>query len=219
VDEPIEVVIVDDHQYVRDGVEVLLRNRGFAVTGVAATAEEGERMICARKPAVAMIDLVLGSERGDEMVGRVRECSPATAVLLCTGFMSPGLLARAEASGSDGLLTKCVSADELVAAILAATRRQYVADSRISTVLRGSADASRTSPRERQILALLAQGMGAAAIGDQLFLSRETVHTHVRNAIRNLGARNRVHAVAIAAALREIELPRPWESISEAEPR
>jgi DNA-binding NarL/FixJ family response regulator len=203
----LQVVIVDDHPPIREGLTVLLRNRGFLVTGTAGSLEEAARAIRAARPDVALVDIVLGKERGTELVSRFQGEVVSPAFLLYTGLPSRQNIAEAAACGAAGVATKLGSLDDLAAALLAAASGDSYRDQTATEVLRDSDGPGFLTAREREVIGLLAAGLSTDEIATQLFLSLYTVRTHIQNAVHRLGARGRVHAVVLAAQYGEIELP------------
>jgi two-component system nitrate/nitrite response regulator NarL len=201
-----EIVVVEDHPPVRQGLELLLPRHGFRVTGSAGSAEQGGRMIRARTPHVALVDIDLGDGSGTDLARDLRDEGSATAIVLYTGSLDAVLIDDAVASGARGLVLKSSPIEHLADAIRAAAAgRDYV--DRLVAQLPGRSEARRISKREAQILGMLSQGGSTEGIAQALFLSPETVQTHVRNATRKLGARGRLHAVIVALVHGEIELP------------
>ena len=212
-DEPvaqIEVVIVEDHPPVRQGLELLLPRQGFRIVGSAGSAREGGRMIRARRPAVALVDIDLGDGSGTELAQAIRDEGIRTAIVLYTGSVDNALIDAAVASGARGLVLKSSPIEHLASAIRAAAAGQDYVD-RLLTRLPGREPGHRgpcqISKREAQVLGMLSQGITTEQVAQDLFLSPETVQTHVRNAARKLGAHGRLHAVILALIHGDIELP------------
>ena len=205
----IEVLIVEDHPPVRQGLELLLPSQGFRVVGAAGSAREGGRMIRARRPAVALVDIDLGDGSGTDLAKALGDEGITTAVVLYTGSVDNALIDAAAASGVRGLVLKSSPIEHLADAIRAAAAgRDYV--DRLIAQLPGrhaGHDVALISKREAQVLGLLSQGSTTEQVAQDLFLSPETVQTHVRNATRKLGAHGRLHAVILALVRGDIELP------------
>ena len=205
----IELVIVDDHPPVRQGVQLLLARQGFRVIGAAGSAEEGARMIRARLPRVALVDIDLGDGNGTDLATGVRDEGYDTAFVLYTGSLDNAVIDAAVASGVHGLVLKSSPIEHLADAIRAAAAgREYV--DRLIAQLPGRTagpSVSLISKREAQILGMLSQGSTSEQVARELFISPETVKTHVRNATRKLGARGRLHAVILALIRGDIEFP------------
>jgi DNA-binding NarL/FixJ family response regulator len=203
----INVLLVEDHLAVRKGLALVLRSEGFHVVGEAGSAPEGLRLFTARRPHVAIVDLGLGDGDGSELAAEILALDPAAGVLMYTGVTDRERLERAVQTGARGFALKTGSAEELVAAVYSVAQGgDYVDPAVAATLAPRVTGAARLSRREREILDCLAQGMTGEDAAKRLFLSPETVRTHIRNAMRKLGANTRVHAVALAVRLREIDL-------------
>ena len=202
--EQIEVIVVEDHLSMRKGIELLLRQAGLRVVGLASELDEARALLQRRRHDVALIDVHLGDESAVEMVVELLARRPESGVVLYTGYTGPHAgLEEAVAAGARGFVLKSSPAQRLIDALITVADGGTYIDPHLAGVLSGHADASRLrvlSPREREILGLLADGLTGQAIAEQLFLSPETVRTHVRNATTKLGASTRVQAVAIMVA-------------------
>ena len=201
------VVIVEDHLALRKGLELLLSGTEFSVIGTADDAEEGQRLIERRRPDVAVVDIGLPGRSGADLTRTVLRSVPEVGVLLYTGIGDKHTLARALDSGARGFALKAGSPDELLAAIRAVASGESYVDERLRPLLLARFTTERIgvlSPREREVLDLLAKGLNGEEVAARLVLSPETVRTHVRNAMEKLEANTRVHAVAIALRQGEI---------------
>lgn len=206
---PLNVVIVDDHVALRRGMELLLRRHGHHVVGTADDAEQGESLILRRRPDVALVDLSLPGESGAQLTRRLLEQEAGLRIILYTGAADEAELLDGLDAGAAGFALKSGDPDELEEAIRTVADGGDYLDPRLAPLLSRGGDPRATvlSPREREILALLADGLSGEEAAKQLFLSSETVRTHVRNAMTKLGASTRVHAVALALQRGEIEAP------------
>lgn len=197
----IEVIVVDDHLAMRKGVELLLRQAGLRVVGVASRLEEARSLVERRRHDVALIDIHLGNENTIGLVADALRRDPNAAIVLYTGFTGPSAgLEEAVRVGARGFVLKSSPAERLIDAVRAVAGGGTYVDPDLAAALTADADLSRLrilSPREREILSLLADGMTGETIALTLFLSPETVRTHVRNATTKLGAKTRVQAVAL----------------------
>ncbi len=201
------VVIVEDHLALRKGLELLLRRTEFSVIGTADDAEEGQLLIKETNPDVAIIDIGLPGRSGLELTRRLLEARPDLGVLLYTGIGDRDTLVRALDCGARGFALKAGSPEELMAALRAVAGGESYVDERLRSLLLARFTTERIgilSPREREVLDLLAKGLNGEEVAVQLVLSPETVRTHVRNAMEKLEANTRVHAVAIALRQGEI---------------
>lgn len=205
--DALQVVIVEDHPSVRRGLEALLPRLGFRVIGTAGDVEEGERMLRMRRPDVAVIDVDLAGASGTDLAELFSGDDGVPAVLY-TGLSDPARLSDAVHSGAGGVALKSGQLEDLASALRAvASGRSYI-DPAIAEIIRSNVrKGSPVSPREAEVLALLAQGCSGNEIAERLVLSPQTVETHVRNAVRKLGARGRLHAVILALESGVIERP------------
>jgi DNA-binding NarL/FixJ family response regulator len=214
--ESLQVVVVEDHPSMRRGLELLLPGHGLRVIGSAASAAEGEPMIAARRPDVAIVDIDLGDSSGLTLARSVT-ASPATRVVLYTGHVDHAVLEAAVDSGASGVVLKSSPLEDLTRAVHAAASGGTFVDPAVSTILSKSPPARPTtlSSRETEVLCLLASGRTSAQVADHLVLSPDTVNAHVRNVCSKLGARGRLHAVVIALGRGEIELSELTKSAGE----
>lgn len=201
------VLLVEDHLAMRKGLEMLLRDRGFHVVGSTASGDAGLRMFRARRPDVAIVDVNLEDGDGGDLTEAILAEDPEAGVLVHTGLSDPEALEAAADRGARGFVLKTIAPDDLVDATRVVARGGVYVDPTVARLLaRRTAPAALLTDREREVLDLLASGLTGEQAAVQLFLSPETVRTHVRNAMRKLNARTRPHAIALAVRLREISL-------------
>jgi DNA-binding NarL/FixJ family response regulator len=192
------VLVADRHPATRAGLAAMLGRDGrMRVLGEVATADELEAEVARTAPDVALVDGRLAGIRPAELVLRLGRLAPATRVLLVvpavTGWepelLEAGAGGTVDADADAGALADAVQAVAGGATVLAAARRGAL------------------SPRELEILTLIAGGQTNTEIGEALFLATKTVERQVATIAGKLGARNRAHAAAIAVAQRLVELP------------
>jgi len=204
-----KLVIVDDHEALREGLVALLRGHGMEVVGTAGNVAAGIDLVEHTAPDVAIVDIRLPDGSGIDLTRELLSRRPELGVVLYTGDSDIDLLYSGLDSGARGYALKAGSMTELVGAIERIAAGGSYVDPRLDRILlspRATAQVPQLSPREREIMHLMAEGMTADQIGNQLSVSVETVRTHVRNVIRKLQARNRVHAIALALERGEIAL-------------
>ena len=204
---PLNVVVVDDHVALRRGVELLLRRHGHHVVGTADDAESAEALILRRRPDIALIDLALPGESGADLTRRLLAEHPGMRIVLYTGTADERQMLDGLDAGAAGFALKSGAPEELEEAIRTVAAGGEWLDPRVKPLLSPSNGNGRVrllSPREREILTLLSKGLSGEGAAKQLYLSSETVRTHVRNAMTKLGASTRVHAVALALKRGEI---------------
>jgi len=204
-----KLVIVDDHEALREGLVVLLEAHGVDVVGATGTVAGTLELATTVRPDVAIIDIRLPDGSGIDLARELLARQPDLGVILYTGDNDAELLYSGLDSGARGYALKAGTMDELVGAIERIAEGGLYIDPRLDRILlspRATANIPQLSPREREVMHLMAEGLTAEAIGERLGISVETVRTHVRNVIRKLQARNRVHAVALALERGEIAL-------------
>lgn len=209
-----KLVIVDDHEALREGLAAMLANAGLEVLGAAGNVAAGTDLVRHDEPDVAIVDIRLPDGSGIDLTRELLAIRPELGVILYTGDSDAELLYDGLDSGARGYALKAGSIDELVGAIERVAAGGSYVDPRLDRILlspRATAKVPQLSPREREIMHLMAEGMTAERIGEEISVSVETVRTHVRNVIRKLQARNRVHAIAIALERGEIALSAPPE--------
>ena len=202
------VVVVEDHAALRKGIELLLRSEGVGVVGVAGDVDHAYELINRRRPDVSLVDIGLRGRSGIELARWLLTDDPDAGVLLYSGSTDPRVLSEGLGTGVRGFALKNGSTHELIGAIRAVAAGGTYFDRELTPLLARPFRAHKCllSKREREILDLLARGKSGAAISQELMISSETVRTHVRNAMRKLTARTRVHAVTLALQRHEITL-------------
>lgn len=204
--DELEVIVIDDHLAMRRGIELLLREAGFRIAGVAGTLDEARAVLSRRRFDVALLDVKLGQESSVGLVEDLLREDPAAPIVLYTGFTgSDAMLHEAVRAGARGFVLKTSPTPRLTDALRAVAAGGTYVDPELAGQLAADGEMQRLSAlssRELEVLELLADGLNGQMIADRLFLSPETVRTHVRNATTKLGARTRVQAVAMVVRRR-----------------
>ncbi len=205
--DPIRLVIADDHVLVRQGIRAFLETHtDLAIVGEAEDAEGAVKICAEQKPQVALVDMVMPGG-GIAAVRDIRAASPGTQVILLTSFEDAQQILAAVQAGALSCLLKDVDADALAEAIRKAARGEAVLHPRVAGHLmqalrRGAAPGTEVletlSQREREVLALMAEGMSNQLIGVRLGISEKTVKTHVSNVLSKLGVADRTQAAVYA---------------------
>jgi DNA-binding NarL/FixJ family response regulator len=200
------VVIVDDHVALRRGMELLLTKAGHHVIGTAGDAESAEGLILRRKPDVTLVDLALPGRTGAELTRSLLAADPDLRIVLYTGAVDERRLLEGLDAGAAGFALKSGDPEELEEAIRTVAAGDDYLDPRLTPLLARDPGEkiNSLSPREREILGLLSEGLSGEQAARQLALSSETVRTHVRNAMAKLGATTRAHAIVLALQRGEI---------------
>jgi DNA-binding NarL/FixJ family response regulator len=194
-------LIADDHPAVLSAVAAFLKTEGVQIIGQAQNGQEALTQIVALKPDVAIVDLRMPGLSGIELAREAARTAPSTGVILYTGAADQALLVEAVDAGARGFVLKEAPLTDLIRAIeTVATGGTYV-DAVLAGTLASSKATERLvelTQREREVLRLLAAGRKYDEIGKELFISPETVRTHVRKAMERLDANTRTEAVATA---------------------
>ena len=195
----ITCLIVDDHEVVREGLRLSLsRAPHIRVIGEAGDGESAIALAERRRPDVVIMDVRMPGMDGLEATKILTEKVPETAVLIFTAYSERSLLSRGLESGAKGYVLKEAPHETLLRAIeKVASGEGFVDPALMPAFLTGKDDDTLTT-REREILQLLADGMSNADVATKLFISQETVKSHVRHILAKLEADTRTQAVAIA---------------------
>ncbi len=205
----LSAVLVEDHPMMRSAMELTLGHAGITVSGSVSTGQEAYDLVAERRPDVVVTDLGLPGETGVELTRRLRRRDSRLAVVIYTGLDDPVALKDALECGASGIIYKTSDPGVLVTAVrTAAAGGAYVSEEVHAVIARrGRGQGPRaTTDREREVLQLLGIGRSNEEIAAELMLSVETVRTHVRNAMRKLGAHTRAHAIVLALRNEEISL-------------
>lgn len=202
----LRVVLADDHVAIRRGLAVLLATLpGITVVGEAGTGEEVLTVVAAQRPDVVVMDLRMPDLDGVEATRRVVAAFPGTAVLVLTMLDDDVLVADAMRAGARGYLLKTADQYEIERALHAVAAGQAIFSSSVAAQVLarvGSAPAdprfAALSPRERQILNVLATGATNAAIATTLHLSHSTVANNLTTIFQKLGVASRAEAIVLA---------------------
>jgi NarL family two-component system response regulator LiaR len=205
--DPIRVLIVDDHSMVRTGLATFIRIKpDLELVGEARDGQQALRLCEQLQPDVVLMDLVMPRMDGVAATRAIRERWPAVQILALTSFKDKDMVQDALRAGAIAYLLKDVSVDELANAIRAAhagrpTLAPEAAQALIEvarTAAEGPAPGHDLTPRERQVLALMVEGLSNPQIGERLVISVTTVRSHVSNIFSKLSVSNRAEAIALA---------------------
>jgi DNA-binding NarL/FixJ family response regulator len=195
------LVLIEDHDALREGLRLLLDREGWDVVGAAGNATEGRELIERLNPDVALVDIALGDESGIELAAALVDSDPERRIVLYTGSSDDDQLISGLDSGARGYALKEGTPSELTTALTTVAEGGTYVDPRLHPALlsrRATQTQKALSKREREIMELLSQGLTGEQVAERLFLSPETIKTHIRNAMSKLEAHTRVHAIAIA---------------------
>lgn len=200
------VLVVDDHALFADAIRAMLEAAGHEVLPIARNGSQAVEIAVADPPDVALIDVGLPDQSGLVVGQRIREVAPATRLVALTALDDPVLSTEATRIGFHGFLTKDTNAAEFLGSIEDAARGRSVvrplprATGRRADGVSGDAAllAEQLTPREREVLALLIEGVTGPRISERLGIAPNTVRTHVQSILSKLQVHSRLEAAAFA---------------------
>jgi len=200
----IRVLVADDHPIVRGGIVALLESTDdMTVVAQAATGLEAVTLALALNPDLVLMDLRMPDLDGDEATARIVAAAPGIRILVLTTYESDASILTAIEAGASGYLLKAAPEQELLAGIRSVARGEVALAPSIAAMLvnRVKTPSVVLSPRETEILRLVASGLSNPAIGRALFIGEATVKTHLLHAFEKLGVNDRTRAVTKAMEL------------------
>ena len=206
--KPIQVMIVDDHPMVRDGLKVFLSvSPGMECSGEASSGEEALDLCRAVRPDVVLMDLLMPGMGGVAAIQAIRQRLPQVRIIALTSFAEPDLVQQAIRAGAVGYLLKNMTMGDLAEAIRAAyAGRPVMAPEATAAMMQAlsqpAVESIDLTERERQILSLMVDGLSNQEIAYRLVVSELTARFHVSNILMKLGVNNRTAAVRTAIQLK-----------------
>jgi DNA-binding NarL/FixJ family response regulator len=207
----IRVLVVDDQTVVREGLEMLLGlSPGIEVVGAAADGDEAVGLVAERRPDVVLMDLRMPRCDGVEATRRITQAYPATRVVVLTTYADDASIFGALEAGALGYLTKGAGAQEIQRAIRTVHGGEALLDPAVQLrVIRAAVGRDQPTrrdqtlpddltPREAEVLRLIAQGLNNREIAERLVITDATVKTHINNIFSKAGIRDRAQAVVYA---------------------
>ncbi|MFF0204873.1 response regulator [Streptomyces sp. NPDC005017] len=216
-DNPIRVFLLDDHEVVRRGVHDLLDTEpDITVVGEAATAEQALVRVPALRPQVAVLDVRLPDGDGVTVCRELRSAMPELACLMLTSFDDEEALLDSIMAGASGYVLKQIKGTDLVSAVRTLAAGQSLLDASATAKLMARLRQDKEpqpdpepdalpglTEREREILALIGEGLTNRQIGQQLFLAEKTVKNHISRLLAKLGVERRIQAAVIATQAKD----------------
>ena len=208
--DQIRLLLADDHAVVRSGLRMLLQAQpDMIIVGEAETGQEAIRRVAELSPDVVLMDIEMPGMNGIEATRRIKANAPASAVLALTMYEDDQYFFEMLRAGASGYVPKRAAPDELVSAIRAVSRGEVflypsLAGRLVQDYLRrgpageGETPNDELTPREQEVLTLIAQGFSNNEIADRLVISAKTVDRHRENIMRKLNLHNRVDLVKYA---------------------
>lgn len=201
--EKIQVLIVDDHPMVIEGMRSLLSNLDFVgIAGTAANAFEAVALLKTRPVDVAIVDINLPDVNGIELTAKIAKEFPGVKVLAMSTFKERSYISRMIQSGASGYLIKSASADEIAEAVLTAHQGKLYLSLDINAIDRSvTAEPPILSRREKEVLEHIAEGLTNPQIAEKLFISLHTVDTHRKNILTKFNVNNTAALIKLAVRL------------------
>lgn len=209
--DSIRVMIVDDHSVVRAGLGVVLGSEDdIVVVGEAATGDDAVVRAVETLPDVVLMDVRMPNGTGIEAARRIKDVAPSIKIIMVTVSDEDADLFEAIKAGASGYLLKSVDSDELCSGVRAVAANQSLISPVLASKLMAeyaragreeeqtSVTAPRLTPRELEVLRLVARGMNNRAIAKELFIAENTVKNHIRNILEKLQLHSRIQAVMYA---------------------
>jgi DNA-binding NarL/FixJ family response regulator len=210
------VLLVDDHELIREGLAgVIELEEDLEVVAQAATVADALALYARLTPDVVIADLQLQDGTGLDILRSIRRQSNATGVVVLTMHSGDDQIFAAMEAGASGFVGKDAPAQEVVRAArhAAVSPRSFVCSGLVGAMMRRQgSESTRLSEREHDVLLLLAEGLGAAAIGEKLYLSESTAKSHIARIYQKLGAANRAQALVTAMRVGLLSSVKPTSS-------
>jgi len=214
------IVIIDDHPLFREGLKsIIARARQFDVVGEAGDARKGLEDVKKYNPDLVIVDISLPDKSGIEVARAIRSRFPGTRIIIVSMHSKIDYIVEAFQAGATGYIVKESASDRLILGLETVLNGEYFLDSSISHAVVEKllkeplkdtrvedADYGSLTPREQEVMRLLAEGFAVREIAEKLFISPKTVENHRSNLMRKLGLRNAIELARYAARLGLIDV-------------
>lgn len=206
-EESISVLVVDDHALLREGVCAILTDfAGINVTGQAANGQEAVSQYRLLQPDITLMDLQMPLMGGVDAILAIRALNPVARIIALTTYKGDAQAGRAMRAGAAGYLLKGSLRLDLQAAITEVYAGRTYVSPEVTSEMAAYFSADALSPREMEVLNLVAKGYANKAVGKEMAIKEETVKAHMSTILAKLGANDRTHAVTIAIRRGMLEL-------------
>ncbi len=218
------LLIVDDHALFRDGLRAIIeRNPMHTVSGEAGNGKDALRAAKNLKPDLALVDISLPDQNGLELIGEIKKISPRTKVIIVSMHSKIDYIAKAFQAGAEGYVVKDSASDRLQQGIDCVLKGDYFMDASVSqqvvkklmglqtkevNITNAAYDA--LTPREQEVMVLVAEGFSSSKIGEKLFISVKTVENHRSSIMKKLDIHSVIEIARYAAKLGLIDIDR-WK--------
>ena len=205
----IRLLLADDHRMLREGLRRSMSELGFTVVGEARNGADAVDLAAAVQPDVVLMDVTMPDIDGVEATRQLKARLPGTCVIMLTMHADQDVLAEAIRAGANGYLVKDCSVDEIALAIDAVVTGETALSPRLAASMlaevrrqeSGGQDERVITPREEEVLQLIADGCSTPEVAEQLFISQKTVKNHLASIYQKLDARDRTQAVLQAVRM------------------
>jgi DNA-binding NarL/FixJ family response regulator len=220
VAEQKNIIIIDDHPLFREGLKTIIsRDNRFKVVGEAGSGHEGFEMVKRLKPDLVVIDISLPDQSGIQLARDLRERLSEIKILIVSMHSKIDYIAEAFQAGATGYVVKESASERLLQGLKSVAKGDYYLDSSVShavvenlmkSPLKAAkitdADYATLTPREQEVMRLLAEGLSSKAVAEKLFISPKTVENHRANIMNKLGLHSTIELVRYAAKLGLIDV-------------
>jgi DNA-binding NarL/FixJ family response regulator len=214
------IIIIDDHPLFREGLKsIIAKETRYEVVGEAGTGSQGIQKIRELKPDLALVDVSLPDQSGIELIREILKCSPSTLVLIVSMHSKIDYIVKAFQTGAMGYIVKESAADMLLKGMDQVLQGNYFMDTSVShqvvkklvgmppkEMLSNDAGYDTLTPREQEVVILLAEGLSIKQIAGRLYISSKTVENHRANIMRKLGLHSTIEVIRYAAKLGLIDI-------------
>ncbi|MGB6011863.1 MAG: response regulator transcription factor [Desulfobacterales bacterium] len=214
------ILIIDDHPLFREGLKRIIENTPkYEVVGEAGTGRQGLEMAKKLKPDIALVDVSLPDQSGIELIRNILKFSSETRILIVSMHSKVDYIVRAFQNGASGYLVKESAADMLLQGMDHVLKGDYFMDTKVSqkvvrklvgipkqNTIVGADSYDTLTPREQEIMVLLADGMSTNQIADKLFISPKTAENHRSSIMRKLDIHSTIELVRYAAKIGLIDM-------------
>lgn len=205
---PKHIVIVEDDPIIREAFKTLISQKGdYLVTNAYSNAEDAIRNLTNDSPDICLMDIELPGMNGIDAIGKIKKIKPEVQVVVVTVYENDELVFKALCEGASGYLTKNSSPNKIIDSLKELESGGAPMSTNIARLVVSSFHKNRQSPlspRELEVLELLASGMSYSAIADKLFVDKETIRTHIKNIYLKLEVHSKAEAIEKARKSRYI---------------